>query len=147
MRGDIFSEPSTRKLDDAEWSKIQSIGKEGSHDPIVWKNFIPTSRHSWEILPSSTRWRWPVGRNYTSLHRIFLFPSLPASQTIGSFSSRHNKRTDRRGSYCENSWWIWNGNCDSINFQTWRRNLRRDIQRNRALCDWNSHSRSKNKIQ
>ena len=31
---DIFSEPSTGKPDAAEWGKIQSIEKEGSHDPI-----------------------------------------------------------------------------------------------------------------
>ena len=42
-------------------NKIQSIGKEGSHGPIMWKNFIPISRHSWVILPSSTRWRRRMG--------------------------------------------------------------------------------------
>ena len=50
------------------------------------------------------------------------------------------------GSYCEHSWRIWIGSCDSINMQTWRRDLRCDIQRNRALCEWNSYSRSRSQI-
>ena len=51
------------------------------------------------------------------------------------------------GSCCENSWRISIGCCDSINLQTWRRNLRCDIQRNRALYEWNSYSRNRNQIQ
>ena len=38
------------------------------------------------------------------------------------------------GSCCENSW----RSGGSIKLQTWKRDLRRDIQRDRALFEWNS---------
>ena len=65
------------------------------------KIFIPVSRRSWNILPNSTRWRRRMGRNCTSMQIIYLFSSIPTSQTVGTNSSRHIYRTDPRGSYCE----------------------------------------------
>ena len=77
---DIFSEPIIGKPDDAEWGKIQRIGKEGSHDPIMWTSRIRTFCHSWKIPPSSTWWRGRTGTNHTFMQRKNLFSSLPMSQ-------------------------------------------------------------------
>ena len=48
------------------------------------KNFTPTSCHSRDSLPSSTRWRRRMGRNYTSMQRMFLFSSLPQAKPSGT---------------------------------------------------------------
>ena len=82
---------------------LMIIVKESSHDPIMWKSLIPISCHSKKSLPSSTRWRRRMGTNHTFMQRVCFFSSLPTSQTIWSYSSRHNYWTDLWGSYCEKS--------------------------------------------
>ena len=69
---DVFSEASSGKPDDAEWGKIQSIGKEGSHDPIFRKSLIPILCHSRKSLPSSTRWRRWMETNLTCAENILV---------------------------------------------------------------------------
>ena len=53
-----------------------------------------------------------------SFHKPKKLGAFPAGTVIGPIW----------GSYCEHSWRIWIGSCDSINMQTWRRDLRCDIQ-------------------
>ena len=93
------------------------------------RSLIPVSCHSRKSLPISARWRRRIVTNHTFMQRIYFFSSLHTSQATGSYSSRHNCWTDLWGSNCENSWRTWSGSGDSINLQTWRRDLRCDIQR------------------
>ena len=80
----VVEPEGTGKPDDAEWGKIQSIGKEGSHDPIMWKTFIPISCHSRKSLPSSTRWRRRMVTNHLDAEKKLLFSSLRTSKILGA---------------------------------------------------------------
>ena len=46
------------------------------------------------IATEFDRWRRRMGRDHFFMQRIHLFSSLSTSQTIGSYSSRNNCRTD-----------------------------------------------------
>ena len=96
-------------------AKFRVLEKKVDMTQLCEKGFIPISCHCRKSLPSSTRWSRRMGTNHTFMQRKNLFSSLPTSQTLGSYSSRHNCRTDPRGSYCENSLLKWSGSSDSIN--------------------------------
>ena len=53
--------------------------------------------------------------NYPFVPSFFEFSILSENQCFGSYYRRHNHWTSFGSSYCENSWRIWNRNCDSIN--------------------------------
>ena len=78
------NQASTGKPDDAERRKIQSIGKEGSHDPqlVNSSEFDQMEKMDGE-------------KSHLHAENILVLKSAP-NQTVGSYSSRHNYRTDPR---------------------------------------------------
>ena len=86
-------------------------------------------------------------KSHLYVENILVLESSHKPKPLGSYSSRHNHWTELWGSFVKflDEYGV-EVPIPSI-CKTWRRDLRCDIQRNRALWEWKSHSWSKKNIQ
>ena len=92
----VVEPEGTGKPDDAEWGKIQSFGKEGSHDPIMWKNFYSNILSQQEVATKFDQMektdgdKSPRCREYIYCSRVFAqakpLGAIPAGTIIGPIS-------------------------------------------------------------